>query len=116
MEKEMRVLYIEGVAIHGGPESCAGVREGVGEALAGVVQAGLLSRDITCLGCRRRHTGRKATFSSALARAGGGPHAVTGTWACTEFFMRENREIRSSPASGGLPAAGRGGNAEAVIP
>ena len=27
---------IEGVAIHGGPESCVGVREGVGEALTGV--------------------------------------------------------------------------------
>src|SRR5919109_1631808 len=25
MEKEMRVLYIEGGAIHGGPESCVGV-------------------------------------------------------------------------------------------
>src|SRR6266542_2580445 len=36
MEKERRELHIEGVAIHGGPESCAGVREGVGEALAGV--------------------------------------------------------------------------------
>jgi hypothetical protein len=34
--KEMGELDIEGVAIHGGPESCAGVREGVGEALAGV--------------------------------------------------------------------------------
>jgi hypothetical protein len=27
---------IEGVATHGGPESCAGVREGAGEALTGV--------------------------------------------------------------------------------
>src|SRR6266508_2530005 len=36
MEKEMRELYTEGVAIHGGPESCVGAREGVGEALAGV--------------------------------------------------------------------------------
>jgi RNA-directed DNA polymerase len=36
MEKEMRELYIEGVAIHGGPESCAVVREGGGEALTGV--------------------------------------------------------------------------------
>ena len=36
MEKERRELYIEGVAIHGGPESGAGVREGVGEALIGV--------------------------------------------------------------------------------
>ena len=35
MEWEMKVLYIEGVAIHSGPESCAGVREGVGEALTG---------------------------------------------------------------------------------
>src|SRR6266498_5563264 len=30
MEKEMRELYIEGVAIHGGLESCVGVREGAG--------------------------------------------------------------------------------------
>src|SRR3954453_233768 len=36
MGKEMGELYIEGVAIHGGPESCGGAREGVGEALAGV--------------------------------------------------------------------------------
>ncbi|MDT5027243.1 MAG: hypothetical protein QOE61_3669, partial [Micromonosporaceae bacterium] len=26
----MRTLYIEGLATHGGPESCVGVREGVG--------------------------------------------------------------------------------------
>jgi hypothetical protein len=32
----MEELYAEGVATHGGPESCAGVREGVGEALTGV--------------------------------------------------------------------------------
>ena len=32
----MRELYTEGVATHGGPESCVGVREGVGEALTGV--------------------------------------------------------------------------------
>jgi RNA-directed DNA polymerase len=32
----MREPYIEGVATHDGPESCVGVREGVGEALTGV--------------------------------------------------------------------------------
>ena len=32
----MRELYIEGVAIRGGPESCVGACEGVGEALTGV--------------------------------------------------------------------------------
>jgi hypothetical protein len=41
----MRELYTGGVAIHGGPESCVGVREDGGEALAGVVWAGLLSRE-----------------------------------------------------------------------
>ena len=46
----MRVLYIEGVAIHGGPESCVGVHEDVGEALTGGVQAGLLSREINAFG------------------------------------------------------------------
>jgi len=35
MEKEMRVLYIEGIAIRGGPESCVVVREDGGEALTG---------------------------------------------------------------------------------
>ena len=31
----------EGLATHGGPEPCACAREGVGEASAGAVQAGL---------------------------------------------------------------------------
>jgi hypothetical protein len=31
----MKTLYIEGVAIHDDPESCAGACEGVGEALTG---------------------------------------------------------------------------------
>ena len=30
MEEEMEELYIEGLATHDGPESCAGVREGQG--------------------------------------------------------------------------------------
>src|SRR5205085_2498054 len=47
MEKEMRELYTRGIAVQGGREPCVGVREGVGEALVGVVRAGLLSRVIT---------------------------------------------------------------------
>jgi hypothetical protein len=35
MEKEMKTLYIEGVASHDDPESWAFAREGEGEALAG---------------------------------------------------------------------------------
>jgi hypothetical protein len=36
----MQESYGEGPANHTGPESCAGVREGEGEALTGEVQAG----------------------------------------------------------------------------
>jgi hypothetical protein len=46
MRKEMGVLYVEGVAIRDGPESCVGACEGVGEALIGVLWAGRLSREI----------------------------------------------------------------------
>ena len=42
MKEEMETLYTEGVAIHGGPESCAGVREGVGEALTGARAGGAI--------------------------------------------------------------------------
>ena len=46
MEKEMRTLYIEGVATHDGPESCVAVRKGGGEALTGVPAGPVLSREI----------------------------------------------------------------------
>jgi hypothetical protein len=36
----MRVLYVEGVAIRDGPESCLSVCEGACEALTGVLRAG----------------------------------------------------------------------------
>jgi RNA-directed DNA polymerase len=43
----MKEPYVEGVANHDGPESCAGTREGVGEALTGVRTGRVLSREIT---------------------------------------------------------------------
>ena len=46
----MEELYVEGLASHDGPESCAGVREGAGEALTGYAQAGLLSREMSTSG------------------------------------------------------------------
>jgi RNA-directed DNA polymerase len=51
MEEEMEELYVEGVATHGGPESCVDDPRGRGEALTGYVQAGLLSREIESSGC-----------------------------------------------------------------
>jgi RNA-directed DNA polymerase len=43
----MKESYSEGLAIHTGPESCAHIREGVGEALTGVRAGRVLSREIT---------------------------------------------------------------------
>jgi hypothetical protein len=42
----MKVLYIEGLANHIGPESCIGVRKGEGEALTGEHAGWVLSREI----------------------------------------------------------------------
>ena len=42
----MKVLYVEGLASHGGPESCVHSREAVGEALTGVRAGRVSSREI----------------------------------------------------------------------
>jgi hypothetical protein len=42
----MKESYVEGLASHGGPESCVHDREGVGEALTGVRAGRVLSREI----------------------------------------------------------------------
>ena len=59
MEKGMRTPDIEGVATHGGPESCVGVRKDVGEALAGVRAGRLMG-----------NTPRRSSSGRACGRAG----------------------------------------------
>jgi hypothetical protein len=93
MEKEMRELYIEGVAIHGDPESCVGVREGVGEALTGAHAGwaieprnnGFWGADAVEM-CGRQHRWRRYREPS-----------VDPAWSknlCMRgISMRENREI-----------------------
>ena len=49
MEKELEGLYVEGVAIRDGPESCVGVREGVGEVLTGVRAGGAIEPRNSCI-------------------------------------------------------------------
>ena len=73
----MRELYVEGVAIHDDPESCAVVREGGGEALTGV-RAGraIEPRNQEFRGADAVSYERKATPATALSRAVGGPRAV----------------------------------------
>ena len=97
MEKEMRELYIEGVAIHDDPESCAGVREDVGEALIGA-RAGraieprnkrVRGAD-TVVVCGRQHRWRRYR-EPAAGPARSKNHGMYG------IFMRENREIPRLP-------------------
>jgi hypothetical protein len=98
MEKEMKELYIEGLATHGDPESCVGVRKGAGEALTGV-RAGwaIEPRNMCCRGAdavklsgRPHRRSRFSELSSSPARS--------KNLCMRGISMRENREIPGSPA------------------
>jgi len=75
--QRMKESYGEGVVVHTGPESCAGAREGEGEALTGESAGRVLSRESAqTVGCRRSRRQRKATLDAPLGRGAPGPHAV----------------------------------------
>jgi hypothetical protein len=81
----MRELYIEGVAIHGGPESCVGAREGVGEALTGVrVGWAIEPRNDSQFGVLTLSYWWKATLPVALVASRWLAPRGRRTWARTE--------------------------------
>ena len=93
----MQELYIEGVATHDDPESCVGVRKGVGEALTGahVGRAieprnhGVRGADAV-YGCGRQHRQRRYR-EPLVGPARSENHGMYGT------SMRENREVPCLP-------------------
>ena len=103
----MKESYVEGLATHDGPESCAVAREGGGEALTGVRAGRVFSRE------RQYLRGADAVGES------GRPHlerryrktlrnpARSETPCMCGNTSRENREIPCPPAADG--AAGRVG-------
>jgi RNA-directed DNA polymerase len=97
----MEESHIEGLASHGGPESCAGTRKGAGEALTGVCTGGVLSRETRCnqgadavvLSGRQNTCARKGEGTSDPARS--------KTSSTCRNSMRENREIPCLPPGDG---------------
>ncbi len=87
----MEELYAEGVAIHGGPESCVGVREGGGEALTGVRAGQAIEPRNFVIGVPTLSQRWKATLpgrfrESSVGSAGSENQGMYGTSMC------ENRE------------------------
>ncbi|MEX6430907.1 MULTISPECIES: hypothetical protein [Ferrimicrobium] len=114
MGKGRRRSNIEGVAIHDGPESCVGVREGDGEALTGGVQAGLLSREIKEFGVPTLLTEAEGNIAGGVMREPSGDPARSKTLRMYAISMRENREIsRSSTRL--ITKVDRSGKAKAAI-
>jgi hypothetical protein len=89
----MGELYVEGLASHDGPESCAGIGEGAGEALTGVRAGGAIEprnvdvrgADAVSLSGRQHRRQRQRELAADPARSEN--LCMRGT------CRRENREI-----------------------
>jgi len=108
-EQMVRVHYDEGAAIHIGPESCAGGREAVREALTGECAGQPLSHekaDISGADAVRYaegHTKGRAIASSPTTRRGRRP------WHVQTLFVREPGGLVAD--QGGMPCLVRIGKA-----
>ena len=108
----MKTLYVEGVAIHDGPESCVGAREGVGEALTGVHVGRAIEPRNGQFGVPTLSNLRKATPPGASCEPLVGP-AGSENLSMRGVSMRENREVPCPPVRVDH-RAGRLGKAEVV--
>src|SRR2546421_5727281 len=113
MEEEMEELYAEGLATHGGPESCVDDPRGRGEALTGAGAGGAIEPQNQRSGGPTLARLWKATPLAALSRAVSGPRAVKEPGHVRNLHAREPGE--PVPARLADHRAGRSGNAEAVI-
>ena len=97
----MRVRYVEGLAIHSGPESCAVTREGFGEALTGVRTGQVLSRERMMIPGADIITDMESKTDGRVMRAPGRPGVVADPGMCGRSLYG-NREILGV-AGKGLP-------------
>ena len=113
MKAEMETLYTEGVATHGGPESCVGDLRGRSEALTGVHVGRAIEPRNPHFGVPKPLTGPKATSLAALSRAVSGPRAVGEPVHAWSLQAREPGDPMIARQEDDL--VGRPGNAQAVL-
>jgi hypothetical protein len=92
----MEELHVEGLATHGGPESCVASCEGRGEALTGVRAGRAIEPRKEQIGVPTLCKKRKATPLAALSRAARGPAWSENQGMCGTFVC-ENREVPCLP-------------------
>ena len=98
---------VEGVASHDGPESCSGAGNDAAEAFdRGMHGRGIELRDHSVRGADAVQMMRKATRRASLCEMPEGP-AQSKTRRTCRTFLRENREIPTSPALATQVASGR---------
>ena len=124
----MRELYNEDPANHVGPESCVGDPRGRSEALTGVHAGRLLSLENSIVQGVDAVVGAEGNIAGGVIASRRRALRGRRTRARVRSPHAENREISRSPAPGDDASswmvrgvadgwvAGRGGNAEAVIP
>jgi len=109
----MRELYIEGLAPHGGPESCVDVPRGRGEALTGVRAGRAIEPRNQGFGVPTLSRQAEGNIAGGVMRESSADPARSEIQGMYGISMRENRES-PSPAHPADHWMGRSGNAEAV--
>jgi RNA-directed DNA polymerase len=109
MEKGMKEPDIEGVATHGGPKSCDGVREDGGEALTGVRVGWAIEPRNQGSGVPTPLTRPEGNIVGSAMRELPADPARSKNLCMRGISMRENREVPRSPAvvMAGRAAQGR---------
>ena len=111
----MEEPHIEGLATHDDPESCAGAREGGGEALTGArVGWAIEPRNQRLRGADAVETSGRQHRRRRYARAGCGPRAVGEPVHARNLHAREPGDPMLARRRDRV--AGRSGNAKAARP
>jgi hypothetical protein len=105
----MKELYIEDLASHDGPESCAVVRKGGGEALTGVRAGSVLSREIKGSGVPTSLSEAEGKIAGRVIASGRRTPRGRRPGACTESPGARTGRSRGRPYPSMTPGPGRVG-------